>query len=675
MLRGKGAEEARRAADRQKAAVLDGIALPVAQLDSKLRILWANRSAAEWANLNPEQLLNRHCYEVWQRRNAPCESCPVLTALETGWPNEGEVSIRGGKTWHMAANPIAKDSGRITGVVLVATETTGQRQTAEELRVTRERLDLLLKGMDLGTWEWNVQSGGTVFSERWTAMLGYRPDQLRPHISTWEQLLHPNDRPRVKEQLRAYAEGRTPSYETVYRMRAKSGEWKWFLVRKVVAARDNTGKPLRITGFHLDITQYKRAENERACLFDLSIDMLCVVGFDGHFRQLNPAWTRVLGWTEEELKNRPWHQLVHPDDRPKAMSAGEQLQNGKPVLHFENRYRCRDGSYRWFAWTASPLMNEQLIVAVVRDTTARKRNEMALRQSEERLRLLVESAEDIIVLHDAQGRYLYYNGPSRYGMKSSDVQGKRPSDIFPKAEAARIMEEIKEAVSSGKITTVENTYTLQGETLWFSDQTVPIRDAAGRVTAVAKFCRNITDRKKAEEALRLHNAGLEKLVQLCHMVHAPDDQLTQFVLEEAVALTASAFGFMVFLDENGDLSEPQIWTKGTMEMCKVSTPPAHLPVGQAGVWAEAVRQRKPAIINDYAASDHAKKGCPEGHVPLKRLISVPALDGGKVVAVIAVANKETDYDEADVNLLTLFGEGLWNHMKAARARQEANQKQ
>ncbi|RQP22801.1 hybrid sensor histidine kinase/response regulator [Piscinibacter terrae] len=129
-----------------------------------------------------------------------------------------------------------------------------------------------------------------------------------------------------------------------------------------------------------------RDQAERDRLFELSLDMLCVAGFDGYFKQVNPAWSRTLGWSEAELLAFSWKDLVHPDDRRASREAGKALFAGMPSVCFENRHRCKDGSYRWLSWNAYPVVADQTIFAVVRDITAQKLTEQHRIELETRLR-------------------------------------------------------------------------------------------------------------------------------------------------------------------------------------------------------------------------------------------------------------------------------------------------
>jgi PAS domain S-box-containing protein len=116
----------------------------------------------------------------------------------------------------------------------------------------------------------------------------------------------------------------------------------------------------------------KHADEELDRFFSLSLDMMCVAGFDGYFKRVNPAWQRVLGYSSDELLLRPYLDFVHPDDRTPTTTKAGNLTGGGQVIAFENRYRAKDGSYRWLEWAAVPYPDEQVIFAAARDITDRK---------------------------------------------------------------------------------------------------------------------------------------------------------------------------------------------------------------------------------------------------------------------------------------------------------------
>jgi PAS domain S-box-containing protein len=109
--------------------------------------------------------------------------------------------------------------------------------------------------------------------------------------------------------------------------------------------------------------------------FDLSIDMLCFLDFSGYFKRLNPAWERTLGFTRQELMAKPFIEFVHPDDRERTLQQNRQVRGGGEALLFENRYLCKDGSFRWLLWNATPDAGHRVIYSVARDITRLKQVE------------------------------------------------------------------------------------------------------------------------------------------------------------------------------------------------------------------------------------------------------------------------------------------------------------
>ncbi len=124
--------------------------------------------------------------------------------------------------------------------------------------------------------------------------------------------------------------------------------------------------------------------DSREHFFDGSIDLLCLLDFNGHFRRLNPAWETTLGFTRKELMSRPFIEFVHPDDRERTLRQNSDVREGGSAREFENRYICKDGTYRWFKWNASSNLSKHTIYSIARDVTESKSAE------EERERLVLE---------------------------------------------------------------------------------------------------------------------------------------------------------------------------------------------------------------------------------------------------------------------------------------------
>ncbi|MFO0876494.1 MAG: PAS domain S-box protein [Gemmataceae bacterium] len=142
------------------------------------------------------------------------------------------------------------------------------------------------------------------------------------------------------------------------------------------------GSPYALCGISTDITARIQAESDRSRLWNLTPHLLGIASFDGYFKQMNPSWTRTLGWSEEEFLATPWLDFVHPDDREATIQAGNQLIQGQPVRDFVNRYRHKDGSYRWIHWNTVPFMASRSIYAFARDITEEKLLEEKFRQAQ-----------------------------------------------------------------------------------------------------------------------------------------------------------------------------------------------------------------------------------------------------------------------------------------------------
>jgi PAS domain S-box-containing protein len=239
-----------------------------------------------------------------------------------------------------------------------------------------------------GQWHYRYFSQGTI------KITGQPPDFFLRDSQRWKDAIHPYDRTRrerLEARLRLGLSG-----EAEYRVVWLDGTVRW--VRESVVVRaDSARGSLRLDGVLSDVTDAKQAEEERDRLFTLSLDMLCIAGFDGFFKRLNPAWEKTLGWTIEELMSRPYVEFVHENDREATLAEAGRLTDGSVVLSFENRYRCSDGSYKWLLWNAAPFTSQQMIYAAARDITDRKHAEQELTRTAGELAHAYEEARRLAV--------------------------------------------------------------------------------------------------------------------------------------------------------------------------------------------------------------------------------------------------------------------------------------
>jgi PAS domain S-box-containing protein len=218
----------------------------------------------------------------------------------------------------------------------------------------------------------------------------------------------------------------------------------------------------------LEAFEAKREEKVVALeqLFDLSLDMLCVADMNAYFKHINNAFEKTLGYTKEELFKESFLHFIHPSDIASTIAEVEKLSLGEPTIYFENRYRCKDNSYKWLAWTSMPNLEHGLMYAVARDITEHKVAAQALFESEERYRLLFNSMLSGFALHeiiyDKNGkpcdyRFLDLNPAFERltGLRRIDILGKRVREVLPKIETFWI-NTYGEVVLSGKPVHFEN---------------------------------------------------------------------------------------------------------------------------------------------------------------------------------------------------------------------------
>ncbi|MFH1136609.1 MAG: PAS domain S-box protein [Pseudomonadota bacterium] len=275
--------------------------------------------------------------------------------------------------------------------------------------------------------------------------------------------------------------------------------------------------PRSLSVYFHDITFRKRLQEEREKIFQLSADMICIAGFDGYFKELNPSWERTLGWSNQDLLERPYTDFVHPDDREATMAVGKVLLEGGRVFSFENRYECLDGSYRWLAWNSFPDTEGKLIYAVARDVTEKKEYEKALVAGEERFRTLAENSPLGLALTEKDGRVMYIN-PSfvdLFGYTLPEIGF--ISELWDLVDAA---DDSLEFTASWR-ETMENSHD-RNEKMGNIEKTV--RDKKGTIKEIEfsyvplenrglTFFSDITSRKKAEQVLLRSHEELERLVR------------------------------------------------------------------------------------------------------------------------------------------------------------------
>ncbi|HBL59430.1 MAG TPA: PAS domain-containing protein [Cyanobacteria bacterium UBA8803] len=163
----------------------------------------------------------------------------------------------------------------------------------------------------------------------------------------------------------------------VIKDRAKDGSFYW-VDTTIVPILDSEGKPHEYVSICKDITEQKRSQEERDRFWELSPDLMCVIGLDGYFQRVNPTFEKTLCYNNQELLSQPFLSFIHPEDQPATLTQWQKLANNTPSIDFENRFRCKDGSYRWLLWNSLLLAEEGVVQAIARDITKSKQAKASL---------------------------------------------------------------------------------------------------------------------------------------------------------------------------------------------------------------------------------------------------------------------------------------------------------
>ncbi len=262
------------------------------------------------------------------------------------------------------------------------------RESKERRKIERLRLENAITGTRAGTWEWNVQSGETVFNERWANIIGYSLSELEPvSIETWSKFVHQDDLQRSADLLEQHFRGELPYYECEARMLHKAGHWVWVLDRGRVASWTDDGKPLMMYGTHQDITPRKDAEHRlsmAAGVFRYAREGIVLTGADGIIMDVNAAFTTLTGHSLSEVVGLCYTSLTSGRESERFWKSVSQALQCDGVWSGEWRVPRRDGTAFPALMTIAAVRGESGVVThfvtLLADISHLKQNEDKLRQ-------------------------------------------------------------------------------------------------------------------------------------------------------------------------------------------------------------------------------------------------------------------------------------------------------
>jgi two-component system cell cycle sensor histidine kinase/response regulator CckA len=469
--------------------------------------------------------------DAWIRLLHPDDRVRVLAAVDTALAGRDQIDVEY-RLRHRSGHYVdVWDRGRIVRApngtsIRIVGSTIGQsarKQAEAALRESEARLRQSTEAANVGLWDWDLTTNLVYYSPKWKSQIGYREDEISNDFNEWQNRVHPADLEQALQNVHESLANPVGRYESEFRLRHKDGHYRWIYVNGDVL-RDETGKPVRMLGCHIDITERKRAEEavfkqkqRYQLLLKTSQDAIHVVARDGKLREWNDAFLAHLGYSADEaitLKVMDW------DTQWNQQELIEKIESlFKQGGTFETTHRRKDGSIRNVEISATGFVfdGEEFVLASARDISERKQAEAALRQSQRNYREIFNSVNEAVFIHDAEtGAILDVNEAmlTLYSCRREEVQQLKPHDlssgVSPYSEADA-MEWLRKAATEGPQTFEWQARKLTGElfSVEVSLKSATINDQS-RILAVV---RDITERKRAEKSLEESSSRHRSIVQ------------------------------------------------------------------------------------------------------------------------------------------------------------------
>jgi PAS domain S-box-containing protein len=392
------------------------------------------------------------------------------------------------------------------------------------------RFELVLAGADAAIWDWDVIRRKVAYSPRWKALRGFAEDEVSDAEEEWSEGIHPDDAPRVMAAVQAHFEGRTLVFAEAYRVRRKDGSWMWVADRGL-AQRDATGRVVRMAGAETDITERKQAEElarqRLAELEDLYRNApvgLCVLDRELRFVRINDRLAEINGIPAADHPGKTVRELMPELADTVEPEMRRVLETGRPRLDIEivSETPAQPDFQRSWLEQWLPITDDQGGVTglsiVVEETTARKRSEDALRESEERLRLALDAAYLVSFEWDIQRNEVRRFVSSEPALAAT--AGGKPGtfedvrEVVHPEDRELFTANVQAAMArhDGQYESEFRVVRPDGSVAWLHERGRVERDAQGSPLRLVGLSQDISERKRNEEALNAHRQLLETVV-------------------------------------------------------------------------------------------------------------------------------------------------------------------
>jgi PAS domain S-box-containing protein len=479
--------------------IFQAIGYPTLILDSHHTIITANRASEKAVHMSLKKLIGKKCYEIFHGTKQHPKECPLQKLLASGETGTVEMEMETlNGTFLVSCTPVFDNTGRIERIIHIATDITERKKAKEKIEYQANLVEnvsdaILSCDMNFNILTWNRAA---------EKIYGWRADEvIGKNLTDVVPVEFPDD-----------------SRENVVREFLEKGHWKGegiqhhrngkalHILSSSTIIKDEKGKNTSLVTINKDITDQMQAQRERERILNLSNDLICIVGMDGYFKYLNPAWEKTLGYTVKQLMMKPFLDFIYPDDHGTSVAAVGKLARSSESFDFENRYIHADGSVRTISWRATPVAGEGLIYCVGRDITEMKQTMDEFRTAKDFLANLIETANAIILTLDEKAKITTFNNFAEKltGYTKEEVLGKNWFKCFiPKRERNEIPQIFRDVLHKmPDSSSHENTIVCKDATEKIVNwKNTVVKDAEGHISGVLSIGIDVTERRRAVEAL------------------------------------------------------------------------------------------------------------------------------------------------------------------------------
>ncbi|MEH1863726.1 MAG: PAS domain-containing protein [Nostoc sp.] len=426
---------------------------------------------------------------------------------------------------HDRCFPLRDETGEIYRFAGIAEDISEQqaalherKQAEQALRNSEERLQMALEGSGGGLWDWNIITNEDYLSSRWLEMLGYEKGELPDDFSSWERLIHPDDKVWVMERLNAHLQDDSVSYTFEYQMLTKSGEWKWIANHGKVVSRDQQGNPLRMAGIHHDVTDRKQAElalrkseEFKNRILDSSSDCIKVLSLEGRLLYMNTGGLCLMEIDDlNSHLNTEWLCFWEGSYRQQAEEALTAAKTGE-IRIFRGYCPTVKGTPKWWEVVVSPILDVsgqlERILLISRDITERKKTELLLQESEARLKLAYKATRSGVWDWDITRNSAHvseeYCNLFGFDPTTQEVSFEEWLNRLHPDDRTYANEIVSSTIQQQQEYYQTDYRILHADGIrWLAARAKVFYDAAGNAVRMLGNVQDITDRKQVEEELR-----------------------------------------------------------------------------------------------------------------------------------------------------------------------------